>query len=455
MRIWKSDMLPLLPQQNFQNFNSSFNNIFKTLNKLYAVIQGKELNLILWKSVIRLVSFVEGFKHYFKNYSMHIGFLTPEYPHEKIAHAAGIGTSIKNLAFALIRKNMRVAVFVYGQHEDVVFMDNGIEIHLITNRNFKFFGWYLNRKRIEKYCNTIILKNKIHLIEAPDWSGITAFMTLKAPLVIRFHGSDTYFCCLENRKQKIKNFWFEKLGLKKAKAFIAPTDFAGLLTKQLFKIKNKTIQTIHYGLNLPQFKNNEPQVFENGLILYIGTIIKKKGVLELPFIFRSVLQKMPNSQLILIGSDASDIQSGAASTWQLFQELCTANELKKIKYLGKIPYNNVQHYINKAHICIFPTFAETLGMVTIEAMAMQKPVVNSNIGWANELIDDGVNGYLVHPSNHELYANKIVNLLNDKTLCSQIGTAARQKVEQKFDIDKIVIQNIEFYNDVIATINRP
>ena len=41
-------------------------------------------------------------------------------------------------------------------------------------------------------------------IEAPDWTGITAFMRLKAPLVIRFHGSDTYFCHLEKTASKNK-----------------------------------------------------------------------------------------------------------------------------------------------------------------------------------------------------------------------------------------------------------
>jgi glycosyltransferase involved in cell wall biosynthesis len=42
--------------------------------------------------------------------------------------------------------------------------------------------------------------------------------------------------------------------------------------------------------------------------------------------------------------------------------------------------------MKQAQVCIFPSFAETLGMVTIESMALQKPVVNTSIGWAPELI---------------------------------------------------------------------
>jgi glycosyltransferase involved in cell wall biosynthesis len=56
--------------------------------------------------------------------------------------------------------------------------------------------------------------------------------------------------------------------------------------------------------------------------------------------------------------------------------------------------------MKQAQVCIFPSFAETLGMVTIESMALQKPVVNTSIGWAPELIIDG-SGFL-HPQNHSI-----------------------------------------------------
>jgi len=82
-------------------------------------------------------------------------------------------------------------------------------------------------------------------------------------------------------------------------------------------------------------------------------------------------------------------------------------------------------------------------------MAMQKAVVNSNIGWAPELIDDGVNGYLVHPESHDLYAQRILELLGDNALCQTIGSAARRKTEQKFDIQQLVRDNIAFYRQVI------
>lgn len=381
---------------------------------------------------------------------MHIAFLTPEYPHERVQHAAGIGTSIKNLVVALVKKGIGVSIFVYGQNEEAVFFEDDIKIHLIKSQKYKVLGWFWHRKYIQNYLNNYIVSDRIDLVEAPDWTGITAFMNLKAPVVIRFHGSDTYFCHLEQRKQKIKNFWFEKMAIGEASAFIAPTRFAGELSKELFGIKNKVIETIHHGLDLNQFVNIDPSHYDEGLILYIGTIIRKKGVLELPSIFSKVREQYPNAQLVLIGSDSYDIQTKSQSTWKLVQQKCFDYGLNTVSYLGKIPYQEIQEYIKKAHICVFPSFAETLGMVTIEAMALQKPVVNSNIGWAQELIVDSESGYLVYPKNHQVFADKIVSILRDEDLCRTIGYSARTRVETIFDIEKIVAQNIDFYKSIIG-----
>lgn len=380
---------------------------------------------------------------------MHIAFLTSEFTHPKVSHAAGIGTSIKNLTTALVKEDIKVTVFIYGQKTNEIIIDSGVTLHLIKNKRYKFFGWYFHRKHIEKYCNSVISKENIKILEAPDWTGISALINFKVPLIIRFHGSDAYFCHLENRKQKLKNFWFEKIAVKGAKAFIAPTKFAGEVSKVLFNIKGKEIKTIHYGLNLENFENNAPKEFDKDLILYIGTLIRKKGVLELPEIFNKVRSNFPDSKLVLVGGDAPDLKTNSKSTWELMKSLFKDDDLKNVEYLGKIPYNEIQNYIKKANVCVFPTFAETLGMVTIESMAMQKAVVNSNIGWSQELIIDGESGYLVHPTNHNEFANRIIEVLADSNLALEIGKKARLNVEEKFDINKLVKENIDFYLKII------
>lgn len=380
---------------------------------------------------------------------MKIGFITSEYPHAKLNAAAGIGTSIKNLVSALVKKDVGVTVFVYHQQEDCVFLDEGVEIHAIAKKSYPFLTWYYYRKQLNWYINRVVKEKGIDILEAPDWTGITAFMSFKVPLVIRLHGSDAYFCKLEGRKQKFKNFMFEKLALIKGSAYIAPTSFAGEETRKIFGLKANKIKTIHYGLQLENFMNQNPSIYDRNSILYIGTIIRKKGVLELAEMFNKVIEGKPEATLILIGNDASDIKTGSASTYKLIETILSDRAKKQTRYLGKIPYLEVKVHIKNAHVCTFPSFAETLGMVSIESMALQKPVVNTSIGWAQELIDDGLNGYLVHPSNIDLYAKRILALLKDEDLCAKLGFEARKKVEVLFDIEKNADINMAYYKSIV------
>jgi glycosyltransferase involved in cell wall biosynthesis len=383
------------------------------------------------------------------NNQLHVGYIVSHYPHEAFGDDGGLGTSVYTLVEKIRKKNCRVSVFVYGQKKTFIIQEENLTLYSIENSTAGFLKFYFNRKHIEKFIKDKIATTGINIIEAPDWTGITAFMHFTIPLIIRFHGSDAYFCHLEKRKQKLKNFLFEKLAVQHASAFIAPTTFAGEVSKKIFHINKKEIQTIHHGLAIENFQNQNPEKFDKGTILYIGTIIRKKGVFELPSIFSLVRQQHPEAQLIVIGGDSQDIETNSTSTWQLVRQLFKNGEENSVTYLGKIPYQEVKEQIKKAHVCIFPTFAETLGMVTIESMALQKPVINSNIGWSQELIEDGISGYLIHPKNHALYAQRIIELFADNARATIMGKEARARVEQYFDIEKVAQQNIDFYQHIV------
>lgn len=382
---------------------------------------------------------------------MHIAYLTPEYPHPDLKPSGGLGTSIKNLAVALAQLQHQVSVMVVGQNVDTSFWDQGVRIISLQRKKHRFFNWYFERKRINRLLQERIVEAQIDLVEAPDWTGLSAFMAFSVPLVIRFHGSDTYFCKLEDRPQKLKNFLIERWAIRASDAYIAPTAFAGQLTRQLFKLKSAHIETIHYGLDLSRFDNPTPEAYEPFTLLSIGTVIRKKGVLELAKIFNAVVARVPQATLLMIGNDAPDITTKAPSTYALFFKLLSVEAHARCHYLGKIPYHEVQNYIKNAHVCVFPSFAETLGMVTIESMALQKPVVNTNIGWAKEIIENGKSGYLVHPEDTQAYADAIVTLFEDNSLCLSLGKQARDRVERFFDISKQAEKNIAFYKKIIGS----
>ena len=99
--------------------------------------------------------------------------------------------------------------------------------------------------------------------------------------------------------------------------------------------------------------------------------------------------------------------------------------------------------------CASILLSKALPVSWIEAMAMQKAIVASNIGWATEVIDDGSNGFLVHPKEHKSYAENIDKLLENKELRSKFGIEARKKIEQKFSIDIVAKQSGDFYQKLI------
>ena len=380
---------------------------------------------------------------------MKIAFLTPEYPHDKTGISGGIGTSIKNLAIGLLEKGVSVRVLVYGQKEDAVFDDNGILIQQIKNVKLKGLSWFLTRKKIEKAINRLYSEKKIDLIEAPDWTGITSFIKPdKCPIIIRLHGSDTYFCHLDNRPVKWINKFHEKRALKKADALLSVSQFTADETNFIFGL-NKKFEIIPNPIDSSLFKMESLKQNLNKSILYFGSLIRKKGLLELPFIFNKVIENNPDAKLILVGKDVPDIISGNASTWQMMQNLFSDKAIKNVEYLGGVPYEAIKEKIQEAQICVFPSFAEAFPVSWLEAMALEKPIVASNIGWANEMIDDGENGFLADPKKHEFYAKRIIDFLENEDLCQKAGQSARQKVEAFFDIKILAKQNIEFYNKII------
>ncbi|WP_299684288.1 glycosyltransferase family 4 protein [uncultured Dokdonia sp.] len=376
---------------------------------------------------------------------MHIAFLTPEYPHPRIKRAAGIGTSIKNLAIALSRKQLKITVFVFSQSEDIVIEDQGVTLHLIKHKKYPVGGWFLYRKHINTYINKVVKQQHINAIEAPDWTGITAFMKFKIPVVIRLHGSDTYFCHLEGRPQKKKNFHFEKNALMHADHILSVSAFTAAKTASLFGIK-ESIATIHNGVDVTMFTPDHTKIVPK-TILYFGTVIRKKGVLALAEAFNKVIAEEPNAQLTFIGKDVVDAKTGT-STIALLKSLVTKDALSHITFIDQIPYSEVADAIRSAHIVCLPSYAEAFPMTWLEAMSLEKAMVTSDIGWAKELMINGETGYIAHPDDTQKLANAMLSLLNDMELSKKMGVQARQRILEHFTQDHIAEKNRLFYKNI-------
>ena len=212
---------------------------------------------------------------------MKIAFLTPEYPHAKTGSSGGIGTSIKNLAQGLVALGCQVSVLVYEQKQDAFFDDNGVIIYQLKNVKLKGISWYLTRKKIEKQINELYFQKKIDLIEVADWTGISSFITpKKCPIVIKLHGSDTYFCELESRLVKRWNRFHEKRALQNANFRISVSQFTADKTNQIFGT-NFDFKIIHNAINKNDFESNGTS--KPNQILYFGSLISGHNFFETHF----------------------------------------------------------------------------------------------------------------------------------------------------------------------------
>ena len=378
---------------------------------------------------------------------MRIAFLTSEFPHPKMGSSGGIGTSILNLSIGLTESGHEVSILVYGQNKDEFFIENDIFFYRIKNIKLKGFSRVLTQRKIEKLINSLVKQSKIDIVEAPDWTGITSNIKPKCPIVIRLNGTDTYFCHLDNRPVKFWNRFREKRALQNATALLSVSQYTADLTKELFSLEHD-FTIIPNCIDINKFATESSSKVEENTILYFGTLIRKKGLLELPLIFNEVYKKNNKAKLIVIGRDASDIISGNHSTWAMMQSLFDATALKNVNYIGSVAYDEIKAHVSSASVCVFPTFAEALPVSWIEAMALKKAIVASDIGWAAEIIEDSVTGFLVHPKNHNLFADRILELLNNQKLRIQIGIEARKKVIQKFSIEVVAKQSADFYQKV-------
>lgn len=379
---------------------------------------------------------------------MHIAFLSTEYPHATLPPAGGIGSFVKSMAYALTAKQHLVTVFLIGnQLDDKIWNDGAVKIIQIGTPEKNKFSFLFNRLKIAHVIKQNVLSLQIDLLECPDWEGWHAFVKVKIPIVTRIHGSVSYFNHLENKQRSRLMYFLERRAFMRSDAIIAVSNFAGQLTEQLFRT-GKSYEVIYNGVDMQKFKPVTPVQGSEGTILYFGSLMRKKGCLEIPYIFNKVVAQRPNSRLILAGKDTIDHLSGL-SVWEMMQKEFSPEALPRVKYTGAVPYQEMQQLIAESEVCIFPSYAEAFPISWLEAMSMSKAIVASNIGWANESIEDQKSGFLVNPSDHREYSEKIITLLNYPELKREMGKNARLRVDDFFDQKKIIHTNIEMYKSFI------
>ena len=160
-----------------------------------------------------------------------------------------------------------------------------------------------------------------------------------------------------------------------------------------------------------------------------GRIIPWKGQREFFSAAMHVLRQFPGLRVYLVGG-ASD---GDPEYVEACRELARASPYAdQIEFTGMV--TDVAMYYRKCTVVIHASISpEPFGMVMIEAMSEARPVVASIFGAASEIIQDGVEGYLVDPANSHLMAARIAALLADPTFAAEMGLKGLRKARANYD----------------------
>lgn len=378
---------------------------------------------------------------------MHICFLTNEYPKEGFPHG-GIGSFVKTLAIALVKKGIKVSVVGINYTSETETQNiGGVNIYRLKPNKTKGLSWYFNFKAINSKLREIHKENPIQIVESSEL-GLAFISKIKAvKYIIRLHGGHHFFAESEKRKINKWKAYQEKKSFRKSDGFVAVSHFVKNHTEKYLSFNNKPIAYISNPIDTDFFRPLESKQEHENRIVFAGTVCEKKGVRQLIQSFPFVKKEFSNATLEIYGRDWFFPDGSSYIKMLKEKEIPHLGKLAEdIHFHGAIPYQDIPKAYSEASVCVFPSHMETQGLVAPEAMAMQKAVIFTKYGPGPEAIEDFVTGFLCDPYNPEDIAKKIVWVLSNKEKAKIIGEKARDFVCGKYELNVIVNQNIDFYN---------
>jgi glycosyltransferase involved in cell wall biosynthesis len=192
--------------------------------------------------------------------------------------------------------------------------------------------------------------------------------------------------------------------------------------------QNKTFLSLHCLLLDPLLSMNKSEI-EADSIICVGRLAKFKGQETLLRAVKAILKLRPTVKVYFIGDGPDRLY---------FENLALYLGIKKnCHFEGNISYQEVLYKMASAAVCVVPSYSDALGMVNIESLSVGTPVVASDVDGMPEVILDQKVGFLFPPGNSEILAEKILEILNNSTLCQAYSVAAREHFLQNFSYSSL------------------
>ena len=177
------------------------------------------------------------------------------------------------------------------------------------------------------------------------------------------------------------------------------------------------------------------------VVTMISRLIRSKGVLEFVSIAQELGNRFPNIRFLLIGpEDESLDRLNSAELSQM---------KRAVTWPG--PRRDIPAVLAASDVFVFPSaYREGIPRVLLEAASMELPLVTTNSAGCNEVVEDGVNGFMVPVGDLNALADAIVTFVEQPDLRQRFGRASRQRILDRFDLSVIADQTISLYRNLLA-----
>jgi glycosyltransferase involved in cell wall biosynthesis len=203
------------------------------------------------------------------------------------------------------------------------------------------------------------------------------------------------------------------------------------LDNGLLKDRNKGVLINGSGVDIKDF--GVVPFPQNISFLMMARLLVDKGVREYLDAAKIIKQKYPQVQFLLLGGFETNPNSITKA------EFAALKNSSFIDYLGEL--EDVRPILEKAMIYVLPSYCEGMPRSVLEAMAMGRPIITTDVPGCRETVIDGINGFLVPAKNVDGLVASMKKFILKTELIGQMGRESRQLAERKFDVN-IVNQKI-------------
>ena len=177
-------------------------------------------------------------------------------------------------------------------------------------------------------------------------------------------------------------------------------------------------------------------------ILFVGRLEKRKGLGYLLKAYQRVKEEIANSRLIIVGP--------GIRLRRKYEKQVRRSGLEDVVFTGHVDYDELPRYYKTADIfCAPATGRESFGIILLEAMAVGKPIVASNVGGYASIVAHGVDGLLVPPKDDKELARALVSLMIDEPLRQRMGAMGKRKA-QDYSWERIAKEILNYYRRILS-----